>query len=72
MPAIPVGDIQMHYEMRGEGEPLVFIVGLGTDISEWESTIRPLAQRYCVLAFDNRGSGRTDKPDTPYSIERNT
>ena len=59
----------MYYEIHSDGEPLVLIVGLGTDISELEGIIHWLAQKYQVLAFDNRGAGRTDKPDTPYSIE---
>ena len=59
----------MYYEIHGDGEPLMLIVGLGTDISEWDGIIRWLAKKYKVLAFDNRGAGRTDKPDTPYSIE---
>jgi 3-oxoadipate enol-lactonase len=69
MPYVQVNDIQMYYEIHGDGEPLVLIVGLGTDISEWDGIIRWLAQTYKVLAFDNRGAGRTDKPDTRYSIE---
>lgn len=69
MPYVKVNDIHMYYEIHGDGEPLVLIVGLGTDISEWEGIIRWLATKYQVLAFDNRGAGRTDKPDTPYSIE---
>ena len=69
MPTMQVNDIQMYYEMRGEGEPLVLIVGLGTDISEWDTIVSGLAQKYQVLAFDNRGAGRTDKPDILYSIE---
>jgi pimeloyl-ACP methyl ester carboxylesterase len=69
MPYVKINDIQMYYEIHGDGEPLVLIVGLGTDISEWDGIIRWLAQKYQVLAFDNRGAGRTDKPDTPYSIE---
>lgn len=69
MPTIRVNDIQMYYEIHGEGEPLALIVGLGTDISEWGAIIRALAQHYKVVAFDNRGAGRTDKPDQPYSIE---
>ena len=69
MPYIKVNDIQMYYEIHGDGEPLVLIVGLGTDISEWDGIIRWLAQKYKVLAFDNRGAGRTDKPDTQYSLE---
>jgi 3-oxoadipate enol-lactonase len=45
------------------------IMGLGTDIYEWRTIITPLAEKYRVLAFDNRGAGRTDKPDKPYSIK---
>jgi 3-oxoadipate enol-lactonase len=69
MPYVKVNDIQMYYEIHGDGEPLLLIFGLGTDISEWDGIIRWLAKTYKVLAFDNRGAGRTDKPDTPYSIE---
>jgi len=35
MPYVKVNDIHMYYEIHGEGEPLVLILGLGTDISEW-------------------------------------
>src|SRR2546421_5543706 len=69
MPYVKVNDIQMYYEMHGDGESLVVILGLGTDVSEWDGIIRWLAEKYKVLAFDNRGAGRTDKPDIPYSIE---
>jgi len=69
MPYLQVNDIHMYYEIHGDGEPLVLIVGLGTDISEWDGIIRWLAKKYKVLAFDNRGAGRTDKPDILYSIE---
>jgi 3-oxoadipate enol-lactonase len=69
MPYVKVNDIQMYYEIHGDGEPLVLIVGLGTDISEWDGIIGWLAKTYRIVAFDNRGAGRTDKPDTPYSIE---
>ena len=78
MPYVTVNDISMYYEMRDEregeansenGEPLVLIMGLAADISEWDTYIRLFAKKYRVLAFDNRGAGRTDKPDAPYSIE---
>jgi 3-oxoadipate enol-lactonase len=69
MPYVKINDIQMYYEIHGDGEPLLLIVGLGTDISEWDGIIHWLAQKYQVLAFDNRGTGRTDKPDVPYSIQ---
>ena len=69
MPYVKVNDIHMYYEIHGDGEPLVLILGLGTDISEWDRIIRWLAEKYQILAFDNRGVGRTDKPDIAYSIE---
>ncbi len=64
-----VGDIDMYYEVHGSGEPLVLIGGLANDVSEWEWMINSCAESHRVLAFDNRGAGRSDKPDVPYSIE---
>ena len=69
MPAVKVGDINMYYEIHGNGEPLVLINGLGADISRWFRIIPVLSQKYQVLAFDNRGAGQTDKPDIPYTME---
>jgi pimeloyl-ACP methyl ester carboxylesterase len=70
MPTVKVNDITMYYETRGEGEPLLVIWGIGGEIP---SLIGELAERmrgnYRVIHFDNRGSGRTEKPDMPYSIE---
>ena len=70
MPTVSVNGLQMYYELRGEGQPLALILGLGIDLSEWGIIIEPLMQRYQVIAFDNRGAGRTDKPDEPYTIEQ--
>jgi pimeloyl-ACP methyl ester carboxylesterase len=70
MPTVDVNGLQMYYELHGEGQPLALIEGLGTDLSEWSTIIEPLAQSHQVIAFDNRGAGRTDKPDEPYTIEQ--
>ena len=59
----------MHYEIHGEGEPLVLIGGLGTDQSIFKLCLSQFFQKFKVLIFDNRGSGQTDKPDIPYSID---
>lgn len=69
MPIVNVNDINIYYEIHGEGEPLVMVAGLSADITSYMRLIEALGQRYRVIAFDNRGSGRTDKPDIPYSIE---
>jgi 3-oxoadipate enol-lactonase len=58
----------MYYEVHGEGRPLLLICGLGNDLSSWDLQIPELARKHRVISFDNRGSGRTDAPDHPYSI----
>jgi 3-oxoadipate enol-lactonase len=68
MPVTHAGDIDMYYELHGSGDPLVLIGGLGSDISQWGWLTDFCAQTHHVLAFDNRGAGRTDKPDAPYTI----
>ena len=69
MPTVKVGDISVYYEVHGEGEPLVLIMGYGHNSGHWFSQIPGLSQEYGVIAFDNRGTGRSDKPDIPYTIE---
>jgi 3-oxoadipate enol-lactonase len=75
MPYTQVNDLSMYYEIHDEGdgddnrETLVMILGLGADISEWEAMTGWFAKKYRVLVFDNRGAGRTDKPDMPYTID---
>ncbi|HMK47210.1 MAG TPA: alpha/beta hydrolase [Methanocella sp.] len=68
MPKARINDINMYYEMHGQGEPIVLINGLSSDLKEIMPIIRRLSLKCRVLAFDNRGAGRTDKPDSPYSI----
>jgi 3-oxoadipate enol-lactonase len=69
MPTIRIKDINMYYEIHGEGEPIVLIAGLGTDLASHAEMIGWLSKKYRVLAFDNRGEGLTDKPKVRYSIE---
>lgn len=70
MPTVSVDGLRMYYELAGAGPPLVLIAGLGLDLSECGQLIDALSAHYRVLAFDNRGAGRTDKPDEPYTIEQ--
>lgn len=68
MPTVRVGDINVYYEEHGKGEPLLLIAGWGTDLSCWQFQIPEFSAKYRVIAFDNRGAGRTDAPDKPCSI----
>lgn len=69
MPYSTVNGIKFYYESEGEGEPLILIGGLGSDISSWAAQVPLYSRHFRVIRFDNRGMGRSDKPDIQYSIE---
>lgn len=69
MPTTRVNDIELYYEITGEGAPVLLIPGLGVDVNYFRSIISGLAERHRVVAFDPRGAGRSDKPDEPYTID---
>src|SRR5690348_596725 len=70
MPQARIGDVNLHYDVRGNGEPLLMIMGLGASSAAWDpELIEELGKSMRVVTFDNRGTGQSDKPDAPYSIE---
>ncbi len=68
MPFANANGIRIHYEVQGQGEPLLLIGGLGSDTHLWVAQVPDLARRFQVITFDNRGAGETDQPDEPYSV----
>lgn len=65
MPTLRVGSIDLHYVEEGEGPPVLLIHGLAGDLSAWRPQIERLRRRYRVVAFDNRGAGRSTQRDEP-------
>ena len=69
MPTARIGDIHIHYDTRGQGEPLLLIMGYRGSGWMWgEEFISLLARSFQVIYFDNRGTGLSDKPETLYTI----
>jgi pimeloyl-ACP methyl ester carboxylesterase len=68
MPKVSVNDIEMYYEISGEGEPLVLIHGLGSSTRDWEDMI-PFLQNFQIITLDLRGHGQTTKPKGPYTAK---
>ena len=65
--SVRVGEIEMYYLDVGEGEPVVLIMGYGGDHTAWALQMSALTASHRVIAFDNRGVGRSDAPDCPYT-----
>ncbi len=60
--------VKIHYIEAGTGDPLILIHGLADDVAVWNSVISPLAARFRVVALDQIGFGRSDKPLLSYRV----
>ncbi|HCI79075.1 MAG TPA: hypothetical protein DHW02_05255 [Ktedonobacter sp.] len=48
--------------------PIVLLHGLGATADTWQLVARELCARHRVVAFDSRGHGKSEKPDTSYDL----
>ena len=65
-----INGIEIYYEDQGNmaGEPVLMIMGLGSNALAWTPQLEALTPKYRVITFDNRGAGRTTIPDGPYTM----
>ena len=69
MPYLPIRDIDICFDRAGIGAPLLAISGSRGDLRRKPNLLEsPLAKAFDVLAYDQRGLGRSSKPDQPYSM----
>jgi 3-oxoadipate enol-lactonase len=62
----PVNGTQLHYEVCGQGHPLVLIHGVTLDHRMWESQIASFADAFTILRYDVRGFGKSATPEVTY------
>jgi pimeloyl-ACP methyl ester carboxylesterase len=68
LPEARVNGIMMNYAIEGEGAPLVLIIGIGSDLSNWRLQVGAFKKHYLAITLDNRGAGKSEKPAGPYTI----
>jgi len=65
--------VRIHYELEGEGPPLVLLHGLSEDLGWWRDCgyVESLRNDYKLVLIDARGHGASDKPHNPdaYKLE---
>ena len=70
MPLIQTTDLKLHYDIAGNGDPVLFISGTGGDLRQRPNVLDgPLAKTRRVIAYDQRGLGQSEQPDRAYSME---
>ncbi|MCR8842375.1 alpha/beta hydrolase [Paenibacillus sp. SC116] len=57
--------MDLHYEVHGEGEPVVLVHSGAADVRDWAYITPILAKKYQVIVFDGRGCGQSPSPTVP-------
>lgn len=68
MPSLPIADVDLYYEVQGQGPPLLLITGLGFGIWSWFRQRPALNRQFTTIAVENRGVGRSSAPSGAFSI----
>jgi pimeloyl-ACP methyl ester carboxylesterase len=65
MPKINRDGVNIHYEVHGDGPPLILSHGYSSTSSMWQGQIEALSKQYKLVLWDMRGHGQSDYPEDP-------
>ena len=67
MPKVEVNDIEMYYEVHGEGPPLLMLHGFTGSSQMWSQWISEYGPHFQLIIPDYRGHGRTNNPSKEFT-----
>jgi len=67
---LPVNGMEMYYETRGEGEPLVLLHGGGGIGANWDLIFKEPPKGYRLIVPDLRGHGRSTNPSLVFTFQQ--
>jgi len=62
MPKVRVNDIELYYEVHGQGYPVVFLHGFSGTVNMWQPQVPVLSQECQFIIYDARGHGQSESP----------
>lgn len=63
--------MKIHTEIKGRGDPVVFLHGYGGSTRTWKKQVKRFSEKYKVVLVDLRGHGESDKPHKyVYTIDK--
>lgn len=62
MPKVRVNDIELYYEVHGQGYPVVFLHGFVGTVNMWQPQVPVLSREYRFIIYDARGHGQSESP----------
>lgn len=66
---VSANGISINYDIRGKGDNLVLIHGMGDNLNMWYHQLPVFSMRYRVITYDIRGAGQTESPEGEYSVQ---
>ena len=70
MPEVIREGVRIHYDVFGEGPPVLMLMGLGVPARGWQTQVDALRSDFRLILPDNRGCGFSDAPAGPYTMEQ--
>jgi len=68
MPYSTTSGVRIWYEVAGDGPPLVLVHANPFDHRLWTFQVARFSRAFRVISMDLRGYGRSDKPETPFTL----
>jgi pimeloyl-ACP methyl ester carboxylesterase len=68
MPTARCNHVELYYEVHGEGEPLLCVMGLAADSLSWALQVPAWSARHRTVIFDNRDVGRSGYVEAGYTV----
>src|SRR6516225_4829138 len=65
MPKIDRDGVKIHYEVHGDGPPLILTHGYSSTSAMWQGQVADLSKHHRLILWDMRGHGHSDYPDDP-------
>ena len=65
MPKVKLNDIELYYEVHGQGYPVVFLHGFAGTVNMWQPQVPVLSREYQFVICDARGHGQSESPPSP-------
>ena len=62
MSEIEANGVRLHYEVMGDGPPLVFVHGMCGRGDVWAGQVERLSGEFMCVSYDRRGNGRSPAP----------
>ncbi|MFB4159055.1 alpha/beta fold hydrolase [Geomicrobium sp. JSM 1781026] len=62
MPKAKLNNIEIYYEVKGQGEVILFTHGASWDYKQWQPQIEALSKSFTTIVWDVRGHGRSSLP----------